>query len=315
MTWVIAILLGLILVAMVSSNQAAAAGVWTVVRFALWGILALVGWGILIGCAVWFYDAYPSDEWTQIIGLSCVVIAPPILLWVTRKKIAEAYKKDRIAALKFGALLVVYVFATMVMGVFIREVQDAYEYGGWALILVPLTGTCAILVWRSLTGSKGWREVWFGPPPLPEPWSVVASEQDAFDLAENDVTEKIYGTWDELTEEQQNVWRQEHQARVMANKKRLDEMRNRLEAEKKARIKDESWSVLGFFLLFLVFAVFGLIGIFWDLGFAYAMELKFVKGQAWAAGAVVIFTALAIAGLLMSIWESIAEIKAKKSKS
>ena len=55
MTWVIAILLGLILVAMVSSNQAAAAGVWTVVRFVLWGFTALIGWGALIGWSFWFW--------------------------------------------------------------------------------------------------------------------------------------------------------------------------------------------------------------------------------------------------------------------
>ena len=89
MTWVIAILLGLILVAMVSSNQAAAAGVWTVVRFVLWGIVLLAGWGVLIGYSVWFYATYPpSVEWTQIIGVACAVIFPPILLWFSRKEIA-----------------------------------------------------------------------------------------------------------------------------------------------------------------------------------------------------------------------------------
>ena len=62
MTWVIAILLGLILVAMVSSNQAAAAGVWKVVKFVLLSFVALLGWGVLIGYSVWFYETYPSGE-------------------------------------------------------------------------------------------------------------------------------------------------------------------------------------------------------------------------------------------------------------
>ena len=94
MTWVIAILLGLILVALVSSNQAAAAGVWTVVRFVLWGIALLTGWGVLIGYSVWFYATYPpSVEWTQIIGVACAVIIPPILLWFSRKEIAGLTRK------------------------------------------------------------------------------------------------------------------------------------------------------------------------------------------------------------------------------
>ena len=142
MTWVIAILLGLILVAMVSSNQAAAAGVWTVVRFVLWGIAALAGWGVLVGYSVLFYATYPpSSEWTQIIGIACTVIIPPILLWLSRKTIATAYKKNKWAAVRYGALIVAYIFVVMLTSIVVREVQAAYEYGGWLMILVPLAFT------------------------------------------------------------------------------------------------------------------------------------------------------------------------------
>ena len=314
MTWVIAILLGLILVAMVSSNQAAAAGVWTVVRFVLWGIALLAGWGVLIGYSVWFYATYPpSDEWTQIIGVACTVIIPPILLWLSRKEIAGAYKKNKWASVRYGALLIAYIFLLMLLMVAGREMKAAYEYGGWAMILVPLTFTGAILLWRSLTGSKGWREVWVGPPNKPEPWFVVTQERDASVASDDAIWEKIEGTWDDLTEMQQSEVKAERHARMAAMDERLNALSKTLEAEKAARAKAGNWTVMGFFWLYLIFAAFGLIGIAWDFGFAYAMELKFVKGQAWLAGVVVVFAALVIAGLFISLWESIAEGKAKKT--
>lgn len=84
MTWVIAILLGLILVAMISSNQAAADGVWTVLKYVGWGVTSLLGWVVLIGYSVWFYETSPSSgEWTRIIGVAFAVIIPPILLWLS----------------------------------------------------------------------------------------------------------------------------------------------------------------------------------------------------------------------------------------
>lgn len=313
MTWVIAILLGLILVAMVSSNQAAAAGVWTVVRFVLWAVISLLGWGILIGYTVWFYDSPSSGEWTRIIGVAVAVIIPPILLWFSRKEIAAAYKKDKWDALKSGAILVAYVLVLMVIGVGVREVRAAYEYGGWAMVLLPLALTGAILVWRSCVGSTGWREIWLGAPDPPDPWFVVMQERDAAETAEAEAWNDIETTWEILTEAQKASFTQARQLQRAATEVRLTGMSKKLEAEKAARIKANSWTVVGFFWLFVIFAAFGLTGILWDFGFAYAIELKFVKGQAWLAGVVVVFAAMVLGGLGISFWESIGESNTKKS--
>lgn len=216
MTWVIAILLGLILVAMVSSNQAAAAGVWLVVRFVLWGIVALVGWGVLIGYSVWFYETYPpSGEWTKIIGMAFIVIIPPILLWFGRKEIAGAYKKDKWTAVKNGALLITYIFVMMVMGVVGREVQAAYEYGVWMMILVPLVFTSTILLWRSFNDPKGWREVWFGPPDVPDPWIVVMEKRLAAEAAHRASWDEIEKDWENLTGAQQDSLTQEQRSQLV----------------------------------------------------------------------------------------------------
>lgn len=312
MTWVIAILLGLILVAMVSSNQAAAAGVWTVVRFVLWGVVSLVSWGILVGYSAWFYETYPpSGEWTQIIGVACTVVVPPILLWFCRKEIVTSYRKNKWIAVRNGVYLFAYILVLMLLGVAGREVQAEYEYAGWVMILVPLTFTGAILLGRSLAGSISWHDVWFGSPELPEPWQVVSEERIAADAFDENLLEKIREDRDELTKEQQDALRQQSGERMAATNQRLDALLVKLEAEKAERLKNGNWSVMGVFWMFAIFATFGLIGIAWDAGFAYAMELKFVKGKAWLAGGVVIFTGFVVAGLIASIWERLTESRAK----
>jgi uncharacterized membrane protein len=312
MTLVIAVLLGLILVAMISSNQAAAAGVWKVVRIALGGIALLVAWGVLVGYVVWYYEAYPKGEWERIIGISVAVILPPTLLWTTRKAISEGYKKDKKAAFKLIAVFIAFAIGFMVVAVVIRELQAAYEYSGWLMVVIPLAFTSVILLWRSLTGSKGWSEVWFGPPPVAEPWQAVLQERLAAESSAADAWAETTKNWAELTEQQQNALEEERRVRFTAMEERLHTLSKKLEAEKAALRKDGSWTVMGFFWLFVIFAAFGLIGIAWDVGFAYAMELKFVKGKSWLAGVLVIGAGLATAGLLISMRESIAEANAKK---
>ena len=315
MTWIIAILLGLILVAMVSSNQAAAAGVWMVVRFVILGIAALIGWGILIGYTVWIYETYPpSGDWTQIIGVATTVILPPLLLWLSRREIVKAYRSNKWAAVKYGSFLIASIFVGMVVGVVIREFQKAYEYGGWMFILGPLVLMSTILIWRSINDPKKLREIWFGPPELPDSWTVVENEMFAAQTAADASWDEIQKDWDNLTEAEKTTATQERRLNYLAIEERLNALSKKLEAEKAARIKEEgNWSLRSFFWMFLFFTAIGLIGIIWDLGFTYAMELKFVKGQAWMAGAVVIGAMLAAFGLLVSIWESIAESNTKKT--
>jgi len=95
MSWVIALLLGLILVAMISSNQLAAAGVTSAIKAAFFTTLFLILWSICIGYSIWYHDAYKHGEWTQIFGIGAATILPPILLIINRKSIVEAYKKDK----------------------------------------------------------------------------------------------------------------------------------------------------------------------------------------------------------------------------
>lgn len=314
MTVVIAVLLALILVAMVSSNQSAATGVWTVIRFALWGVVSLLAWGLLVGYVVWFYSAYPPDgEWKLYLGLACAVILPPLLLWFARQEIVRAYRNNRLAAIKRGAVLVGYIVAIMLIGVISAEIRSSFNYGGWLMIFFALAFTGLILLSRSVGGKQSWSEVWFGPPKLLEPWRVIQQQRDESDATEEALWEKIEESWHELTLEEQNEYREQRGARIAEREQRLSALSEKLEAEYAARAKDEKWTVRGFFWLALIFAGFGLLGVLWDFCFAYAMDLKFVKGQAWLAGVTVVGAFLVLAGLLISAWETYSESHAKRT--
>lgn len=314
MSLVIAILLALILVAMVSSNKAAARGVWTVIRFALWGTLALICWALFIGYFVWLEDAYPRDaysEWANIAGLLFLAILPPACVWRFRKNIADAYKKDKWAATKNGLTYAGYVVLWMVGMVLVREVQTTVPNGGWLLILLPLVGIGSVLIFRTLFNPRGWREVWLGPAALPEPWEVVAAEEDAFQKAER----AAIPDWSDWTSEQLRSWQDDRTVREITTEKRLEEMRKRLEAEKAERTRSEAWSMRGFFYLFSLLGAFGLLGILWDFAFGYAMGLAFVKGQAWLAGASVVGAALVLGGLGLAALDLLDQQKTTGAKT
>ena len=312
MTSVIAVLLGRILVAMISSNQAAAKGVWKVVKFALIGAVLSVAWAILIGYAIWFYSTYPAGEWERIMGIAVPVFIPPILIWLNRNAMVSAYKKNKKAAFKSVLFFIVCIAAGMVIAVVFRELKDAYQYSGWVALSVLLAVTGNILLWRTLTGSKGWREVWFGPPAVLEPWQAVLEERLATESARAIQSDEIVKNWGELSEQQQEIFEEESRVRMIATEARLSALSTRLEAEKVARTKNETLTVMGVFWLFLIFAIFGLIGVFWDIGFAYALELKFVKGIAWLAGVVVIGSALVLGGLIIWFFDTVTNKSSKK---
>jgi hypothetical protein len=312
MTWIIALLLALILVAMVSSNQMAAAGVWKVIRMALVALSFFVAWGILIGYVVWYHATYSEGEWGQIIGIASALIIPPVLLWINRKAIADLYEKDKKALFKMVAIAVGYAAVIMVLIVVVRDLKAAYEYSGWLILIVPMILTGAILIWRSLTGAKNWKEVWFGSS-TPDPWVIVNDERRLAESSELVAWEEIIKNWDELTEDEQEALRDARHERILAREERLDILERKLEAERKIRDKKENWTVSGIFFLCAIFTVIGLIGVAWDFAFAYAMELKFVKGRSWVAVGVVVVAGFFILGILASIWEAFQEKKSKNT--
>jgi len=197
----------------------------------------------------------------------------------------------------------------MVLMPVIQEVQAAHEYGGWLIIIIPLILMAAILLWRSYSGTKPWREVWLGSPAPRDSFWVLEDERTAGEALEESAWDEVQERWDTLTEEQQKNWRRARDIRMAALEEHLKKRAKQLEVERLAWEQHVDWCVVAFWAL-LILSLFGLAGIVWDWGFEFAMGLAFVKGRPWFAGAIVVFVALAAVGVVATIFE---ELNAKAS--
>jgi hypothetical protein len=311
MMLLIAILLALILVAMVSSNKEAAAGVGKAVQFAVIGAAMLGAWMFLIGYAIWYYQAYETSDIGRIIGIALPVLLPPFLCWVNRKPMLKRYREDRKAALRSTAVFVGSLGATMVMMPLYQEMKKLDDHLGWELLFATLAVTVTVLFFRSLAAGGTWPQVWMGLPPLADEWQILAEERDlaragvearydAFDLAR-----------DGMTDEEVDAYKRESEDLEKDSQARLDALSDQLEGERIARASnDASLSVAKVFWFALIFSAIGLIVIAWEYAYGYAMGWAFVKGRSWLAVLVVAGAGVTIVSAFVSLLGMVAEHKA-----
>jgi hypothetical protein len=96
--------------------------------------------------------------------------------------------------------------------------------------------------------------------------------------------------------------------KIAAGRARL----NAVEDEINLNARNFKPGVIRYFFWMLAFlAAIGVAKELWNEGFQFAMELSFVKGRKWMAGAVLAFGLMLIAGLLGQIWEW--AVKARKT--
>lgn len=299
----IAILLALILVAMVSSNKAAAEGVWKAVRWVGIGTVLLIAWGCIVGYMVWFYETYPSETWGKVTAIVLSIFVPPTLLYINWNTITRSFEKDKRAALKWTAGFVGYLAVIMFLMAFFQEVRQSLPYIGWGILIFLMIFTGIVLTVRSVTLPKG-THVWFNEPDKEEPWLVVEREDEAFREGERALWDELYDT--EHTQAQKDTFDREREIRWAAFEQRKLELRAKLDAEKAAKqAADRKLNLRTVFWTAFAFSCFGLIGLIWDYGYAYAMTVPMVKGREWVAACAVVAAMLAIAGLLWSLGEDI----------
>lgn len=288
MGWVIAILLALILVAMVSSNKAAADGVAKTIHMAVFAGGLFIAWMAFIGCCVWYYAEYPKAEWERITGMAISVLLPPFLIFLNWKKMWIVFTTDKKKAFINSGVFLLFLAGGWLIAFFYQELKHINENIGWTILITTIVFCVAVLSFRTASDKKPWREIWFGPPELDIPWQVLQREREAADEIENAEWKKLEPTWDELSDEQKEVHQAGKYARRVALDERLLALEAKLDEEYRIRGKQEAQlSVAKVLVWALVFSAFGLIGIAWDYGTAYAMQLPFVKGREWLAWGVV----------------------------
>lgn len=308
----IAILLALILVAMVSSNKAAADGVWKVVRWACIGGILFITWMALILYAVWFHNEYyHGAEWKIIAGIAAFALLPPFLLLVGWKNVVKNWRADRRSTVKQGAIYVVCLVGVLIFMPVYQEMKKGAPNLGWSILIFVMGSSGLILTWRSLTRPKS-EYVWFSEPEVDSPWFVVQNERNAADQTEEALWNQFHDMED-ISAEQREAFVNESAARRATTTQRLKELNDKLVEEKAARdLQRNRWDLRSTFWLSFAFACFGLIGIAWDYSFNYAMTLTVIKGREWLAAVAVVVAGFAAVGL---IFGAVEEISSRRKKA
>jgi hypothetical protein len=159
---IIAVLLGLILVALVAGNKEAARAVFGTLRGVFVGVVLLLAWGILIGGTVHHYLSYTEQKWYHTFGMIVAALLPPILLWAYRGWVRETLARGTKTVLMYLAVLLFGVVLCVGGGALFQELKKDEPYLSWIILFSALAVTGVVLIGRGL--SDGWRVTFTFPP-------------------------------------------------------------------------------------------------------------------------------------------------------
>lgn len=261
---IIAVLLGLILVALMAANKEAARAVFGTLRGVFVALVLLVVWGILIGGTVHHYLSYTEQKWYHTFGIVMAVLLPPILLWAYRGWVRVTLARGTKTVLKYLAVLLFGVAFFVGWGVLYQEWKKIEPNIGWIILFAGLGITGVVLIGMGL--SEGWKEAFTFPP---HPQDTVNRQYEARLSSE-------FKKWldaDELLEKT-GASREE-----IANLSyEHDALRYSLEQEwfrELDKVRDlkqpQNYWLLAFYM-FIFYIFLGLLGIAWDYGFAYVQR-------------------------------------------
>jgi hypothetical protein len=304
MSWLIAILLALILVALISSNQQSAIGVKRVIKYTLVTVLLLIVWALLIGYAMIYSEISKASDWSQTISIGLALIAPPSLLWLNRKPIIENFSNDTKAASKSALKFTGYVSVWLIAGLIYQLVKASEPEAEWMLILGLLATSGLVLIYRTITNPSIRKEIWFGPYFGFDPWADLYNERDNAIDVENERWEKTTETWPEFSQEKKVELEKLHKANLASIEVRFETSKSALVAKQEAAKNLPLLSAMSIFWISVYLAVFTTVGIVWDYSYAQALDTKFVNNRSWLAALTVIGTWLVVIGLIFSAMES-----------
>jgi len=304
MTWIIVILLALILVALMSSNQGSAQGVKKAIKYTALASLGLFLWLVFIFTLVWSNSLNNTSDWSYGLAGLVGVVVPPLYLWIFRKEILEAYAEDRKAAIKGTVRILAYVAAGLAVMVLFQLLKKEGLDGVLLFSVIAVTG--AILVGRSIGQREKWREIWFGPPQPPNIWMEMDNARSEAYAQDRAIWEQESANWDEKSEEEQDALNAARIQRSQDTEEKLQLLEASLNAKHEAWRGQSLLSVRYVFWVALIVIGFHVAVVLWDLAYAYALDTSFVRGRGWLAGVSVI---VAAGVLYKAIYEAIEMVK------
>lgn len=306
MYWVIAILLALILVALMASDKAASVAVKKVIRIALVGVALLACALLLLALLTWFHVSWAGEDWWQTAPVVVLVLLFLVSAWTQRKSLAAKFAADKWGSLAIVGKVLGACALTLLIGYALKATLEAYELSGWWLIACGLAVSGVGLLTLTARNPEKWRDVWFGPAPLPSPWSVALNARMQAEVEEQAIIDREYESWHDLTPAEQGAIEDRRTARFDAVQARLAAIEEQAEAAVAQQLTQaKSWTFREFFWFFVVLGALGLIRLYWQYGFDWAMTWKVVNGREWVAGAFLIVGGVAILGVIASIFEEV----------
>ena len=296
MAVVIAILLGLILVALMSSNKEAATGVGRFVRIAF--ILTIIGaaWLVLIGYSIWFYFQYSEMNWYDLFGVFCMPIIPAVVLFLNRSSVREFFEKDNKTVFKrlFQILVgvIAYVTAAIAMQEFKKEIDGLFWYIAFIGVIssgLYIKGQAAKLQITLLQA--------FAPSDYRD--EVADKEFLEFEIKRDNEWFHLYENgFNELPIDEQEAILEKRRVEMDAALQRKFALYERLKKQPKL-----SPYILGIFWFCILFFCFKIISFIWDTIFDIVIQLDFLHGKAWMANALIIVILIFLAGAILQYFE------------
>ena len=316
MSWVIAILLTLILVALTASDKSAAVAVKRVLRIVLIGTVLLALTAAITLFFVWFHIGYASEDWWQTGPALLVFLCCSLWAWTARKEIAAKYNEDRRKVILKSVKVLAFVAFILLGSYLLNAALEAFQVSGWWLIGGVLAASGLLLIVQTAASPKRWREVWFGPPEVPYPGEVVLQARWQAEDEERARYVLEVETREELTADELDAFWRRRDERLAATEIRIAEIQLQAEVAKAKQVANSRlWNATVIFWPCALVGALGLVPLYWRLGFDWAMTLEIVKDRAWFATAIVVGGGFVIAGGVLSIAEELDKfIRSRKGR-
>lgn len=316
MTWIIVILLVLILVALVSSNQGSAQGVKKTIKYGSLVCVGLFFWLVFIVTLIWSTTLNNTSSEAFALAAIAGIVVPPLYLWIYRGEIRDSYLTDRRKALKDTLRILGYVAAGLIVMVLFQLLKK--EGLDDLLLLSVIVVTGIILLGRSFAQRNKWREVWFGakePPNILEEMENARAEAYAQDRA---IWKEETANWDNKSQAEKDELNSTRDQRGEETDQRLRLLETMLHAQHDAWRKQRLLSVRYVFWIAVIGIGVHICTLIWDWAYAYALDTTFVRGRGWLAGCTVIVVGAvlykAAYEVIQMISEQLEEKKSPKSR-
>ena len=289
MAIVIAILLALILVAMMNSNKAAHDGVFNFVRISFIAGLIILTWLICVAYFIFFYSAYTTHEWYDLIGIIFVGVVPPLIMWFAREDLILFFKQeDQKKVFKVLLLCLLAAIFIALVGAVYQEYKKTNPYIGQQILWSCFAINGFILYRRSLKLPRGWRDLI--DPPTTDTDNAYAEfcERNNQEFAR---FEQIEASFDSIDGAEEIRLKNENSEIFKKSQEILD--KRLAEIASKRNIDDY---LIQAFIYICVFIGIGWAIDLWWFAYDYALTLDFVGGSPmWAGGFVIVLALGAIA--------------------